>query len=111
MFTNVRYAWIPVAIVYFILLGQGVHQRFYSAPMGSGSYEAGSVLSFVSSTSSQLTQGCVLVGGALGWALFASDYNVNMPEDTKSWKVLVYVFTGLTVPTVLIMCLGAAFGA
>jgi purine-cytosine permease-like protein len=34
-----------------------------------------------------------------------------MPETTKSWKVAAYTFTGLTVPTILIMCLGAAFGS
>ena len=52
-----------------------------------------------------------MVGGSLGWAPFASDYDVNMPETTKSWKVAAYTFTGLTVPTILIMCLGAAFGS
>jgi len=44
-----RYQWIPVAIVYLILLGEGAHQGFSSAPMGSGSVEAGNVLSFVHS--------------------------------------------------------------
>lgn len=34
-----------------------------------------------------------------------------MPVTTKSWKVVVYTTTGLTTPTVLIMCLGAAYGA
>lgn len=34
-----------------------------------------------------------------------------MPETTKSWKVFGYTFVGLTVPTILIMCLGAAFGS
>jgi purine-cytosine permease-like protein len=42
-----RYQWIPVSIVFFILLGEGVHQGFTSTPMGSGSVEAGNVLSFV----------------------------------------------------------------
>jgi len=41
-----RYQWIPVVIVYFILLGEGA-KKFSSAPMGSGSVEAGNVLSFV----------------------------------------------------------------
>lgn len=41
-----RYAWIPVMIVYFILLGEGA-KHFASVPMPSGSYEAGNVLSFV----------------------------------------------------------------
>lgn len=44
-----RYEWIPVVIVYLILLGEGAHQGFSSAPMGSGSVEAGNVLSFVES--------------------------------------------------------------
>jgi purine-cytosine permease-like protein len=34
-----------------------------------------------------------------------------MPEDSPSWKVFGYTALGLTVPTVLIMCLGAAFGS
>jgi purine-cytosine permease-like protein len=41
-----RYCWIPVCIVYFILLGEGAH-HFVSAPMPSGPVEAGNVLSFV----------------------------------------------------------------
>lgn len=34
-----------------------------------------------------------------------------MPETIKSWKVFGYTFIGLTAPTILIMCLGAAFGS
>jgi len=41
-----RYQWIPVVIVYFILLGEGA-KHFSSTPMPSGSYEAGNVLTFV----------------------------------------------------------------
>ena len=95
-----RYQWIPIMIVYFILLGEGAH-NFVSVPMPSGSFEAGNVLSF----------GCALTGGALGWAPFASDYDVNMPVNTPSWKVFVYTWLGLVIPVVLIMSLGAAFGA
>jgi len=56
-------------------------------------------------------KGCVLVGGALGWAPFASDYDVNMPEDTNPYAIFGYTFLGLTVPSTLLMCMGAAFGS
>ena len=45
-----RYQRIPVVLVYLILLDEGAHQGFSSAPMASGSVEAGNVLSFVEST-------------------------------------------------------------
>jgi purine-cytosine permease-like protein len=41
-----RYSWIPVCIIYFILLGEGAH-HFVSVPMPSGPVEAGNILSFV----------------------------------------------------------------
>jgi len=95
-----RYSAPVIILIWFLLLGVGA-PNFSSIPMPSGAYEAGNVLSF----------GCALVGGSLGWATFASDYNVNMPEETNTWKVAVYVWIGLTVPTVLIDCLGVAFGS
>ena len=60
--------------------------------------EAASVLSFGSS----------IVGFALGWASLASDYTVNVPESTPSWRLFLYTYAGLNLPLILVESLGAA---
>jgi len=95
-----RYQWIPLLVGWLVLIGEGA-KHFTATPMPSGTAEAGNVLTF----------GCVIVGGGLGWAPFAADYAVNLPEETPSWKVFIYTFLGLTVPTVLIDILGIAAGS
>lgn len=65
---------------------------------GSGSLEAGNILSF----------GAAIVGFGLGWASLAADYNVHLPEDVSGWKVFWLTYAGLNLPCILIECLGAA---
>ncbi|KIK56240.1 hypothetical protein GYMLUDRAFT_47260 [Collybiopsis luxurians FD-317 M1] len=92
-----QYSWVPVAIIFFIYLGQIA--RFTESDFGnSGSVEAGNVLSF----------GATVAGYSLGWATYAADYTVRMPEDMSSYKIFFSTYLGLNVPLILVQCLGAA---
>ncbi|ORY29635.1 permease for cytosine/purines, uracil, thiamine, allantoin-domain-containing protein [Naematelia encephala] len=93
-------AWIPTAITFFVLLGVSA-KHLTSLPMPVGQAEAASVLSF----------GGIIFSFVVGWVSLASDYNVYMPADAKSWKVFMWTYIGITVPCVLIMWLGAAIAA
>ena len=67
-----RYSWIPVAIVFFIVLGLAA-PYFDSGGWGDApsNVTAASVLSF----------GSAIVGFGLGWSSLAADYTVNFPEE------------------------------
>jgi NCS1 nucleoside transporter family len=92
-----QYSWIPVIIIFFIYLGQIA--RFTESDFGgSGSVEAGNVLSF----------GATVAGFALGWTSLAADYTVRMPENMSSYKIFFWTYLGLNTPLILVECLGAA---
>ena len=93
------YSWIPTAITFLVMLGVSA-KHLISLPMPVGQAEAASVLSF----------GGAIFGFTIGWSSLASDYNVYMPHDAKSWKVFAWTYLGLILPTVLVMWLGAAVG-
>jgi len=93
-----RWAGIPQAIIFFILLGLSAHKMTIGPWGGTGALEASSVLSF----------GATIVGSALGWASFAADYTVNMPKETSSTKLFWYTYVGLNVPQIFCEILGAA---
>ncbi|KAJ4481921.1 permease for cytosine/purines, uracil, thiamine, allantoin-domain-containing protein [Lentinula aciculospora] len=92
-----QYAWVPVAIIFTIYLGQIA--RFTESDFGgSGTVEAGDVISF----------GATVAGFALGWTSLAADYTVRMPEDMSSVKIFFWTYFGLNVPLILVETLGAA---
>ncbi|KAK5201203.1 Purine-cytosine permease fcy21 [Cryomyces antarcticus] len=64
------WSWIPTFIVFLIILGVFAHSgAFVNIPMGVGTSEMGSVLSF----------GSVIYGFATGWTSYAADYTVYQP--------------------------------
>src|SRR5438552_11184410 len=94
-----RYAWIPMAVIFAIML-------FVAAPHFSiiptpafGAAEIASLLSF----------GGAVYGFATGWSSYAADYNVNQPEETPASRVFWLTFLGIFVPCVLLETLGMAF--
>ncbi|TFK50367.1 hypothetical protein OE88DRAFT_1631216 [Heliocybe sulcata] len=94
-----RYSWIPPAIIFFIMLGTCLTYVPQGPWGGNGALEAGSVLSF----------GAAVVGYGLGWGSYASDYTVNLPEDTSAWRIFIATYLGLNVPLILVESLGAAY--
>ena len=58
------WSWIPMFIIFLIVLGEFAHSgAFYNIPMGVGSSEIGSILSFAAT----------IFGYATGWTSYAAD--------------------------------------
>src|SRR6266568_4364245 len=91
-----RYAWIPMAIMFAIILVIAApHFRAIPA-QNSGLAEVAAFITF----------GGAIYGFATGWSSYAADYNVNQPEETSSSRVFWLTFLGIFVPCVLLETLG-----
>src|SRR5215470_12169432 len=72
-----RYAWIPMAIIFVILLIVAApHMSIIPTPAFNAA-EIASLISF----------GGAVYGFATGWSSYAADYNVNQPENTSPSRV------------------------
>src|SRR6266568_68589 len=69
-----RWAWIPMAVIFAIMLIVAAPHFSIVATPAFGAAEIAGLLSF----------GGAVYGFATGWASYAADYNVNQPEDTPS---------------------------
>lgn len=93
------WSWIPTFIVFLIVLGCFAHSGdFVNIPMGVGTSELGSVLSF----------GSVVYGFATGWTSYAADYTVYQPSTQSRKKIFLAVFIGLMIPLLFTEMLGIA---
>src|SRR6266567_4591680 len=93
-----RYAWIPMAVIFFILLGvAGPHLSIVPTPPLS----IAEVASFVSF-------GGAVYGFATGWSSYAADYNVKQPEETPASRVFLLTFLGVVIPCIVLEILGMA---
>jgi len=95
-----RYCWIPQVIIFIFLAGYGAkHFDAGALPMGSGSAEAASVMSFIA----------VIYGFVGGWAQSAADYNVRMPVTTSMPKLILSIWAGNFFGCAIPEILGAAY--
>jgi purine-cytosine permease-like protein len=93
------WSWIPTTIVFIIVLGVFAHSGdFVNIPMGFGTSELGSVLSF----------GSVVYGFATGWTSYAADYTVYQPSTQSRTKIFFAVWIGLIIPLLFTEMLGIA---
>ena len=93
------WSWIPCFIIFLIVLGEFARSgAFVNIPMGSGSSEAGSVLSFSSA----------VFGFATGWTSYAADYTVYQPAHVSRVKVFLWTWAGLIFPLCFTEMLGLA---
>ena len=93
-----RYAWIPMAVIFFILLGvAGPHLSIVPTPP----LNIAEVASFVSF-------GGAVYGFATGWSSYAADYNVKQPEETPASRVFLLTFLGVVIPCIVLEILGMA---
>jgi NCS1 nucleoside transporter family len=93
-----RYAWIPAAIIFFILTIVAAPKVVIIPTPALNIAEIASFISF----------GGAVFGFATGWSSYASDYSVNQPEDTPVSQVFWYTFLGVTVPCILLEIFGMA---
>src|SRR3989441_3675405 len=95
-----RYAWIPMAILFAIMLIVAApHFSIVASSNTTAAAEIAALLSF----------GGAVYGFATGWSSYAADYNVNQPEDTRPSRVFWLTFLGIFIPCVLLETLGMAF--
>ncbi|KAK7754961.1 Purine-cytosine permease fcy21 [Diatrype stigma] len=105
-----RFAWIPVFIIFLVVLGVFVHSGDFDGGAGamasdgdnttatSKKEKAGAVLSFATA----------VFGSATGWCSLAADYTVYLRADTPGWPVFLWTFAGLILPLCFAQLLGAA---
>jgi NCS1 nucleoside transporter family len=93
-----RWAWIPMAIIFaIILVASAPHFKMIPTP-AFGVAEIASFISF----------GGAIYGFATGWSSYAADYNVNQPENTSTSRVFWLTFLGVLIPCVLLEVFGVA---
>ena len=93
------WSWIPTFIVFLAVLGVFAHSGdFRSLPMGTGTSELGSVLSF----------GSVVFGFGTGYTSFSADYTVYQPGNRPSWRVFLATWLGIYPTLLFTELLGAA---
>ncbi|KAM7206790.1 purine-cytosine permease [Rhypophila sp. PSN 637] len=95
-----RYAWIPIFIIFLIVLGQFAHSGEFDTllPLRTGTASAGSVLSFAGA----------IYGFGSGWCVVAADYTVYQPVSRSGVSVFFWTFSGLIFPLLFAQLLGAA---
>ncbi|EXJ86686.1 hypothetical protein A1O3_03639 [Capronia epimyces CBS 606.96] len=93
-----RFAWIPALIAIVITVGCGGHLLKMQAPTDPAK------------ASTVLTYGCVVTGFLMSWATMVSDFCVYIHPSTSKIRIFSYTYFGLLIPTVPLMCLGAAIG-
>lgn len=93
------WSWIPVFIIFLIIIGEFARTGdFVNIPMGVGTSELGSVLSY----------GSVVYGFATGWTSYAADYTVYQPVNQSRTKVFFATWIGLIFPLLFCEMLGVA---
>jgi NCS1 nucleoside transporter family len=93
-----RYAWIPMALIFAIMLVIAGPKISIVAPQASGIAEIAALISF----------GGAVYGFATGWSSYAADYNVNQPQNTSVGRVFWLTFLGVALPCVLLEVFGLA---
>jgi purine-cytosine permease-like protein len=93
-----RYAWIPMAIIFFVLLAvAGPHISIIPTPP----LNIAEIASFVSF-------GGAVYGFSTGWSSYAADYNVKQPEGTPPGRIFLLTFLGVVIPCTVLEILGMA---
>lgn len=93
-----KYAWLPVLIAIVIATGCG------------GKHLANQVAVAEPETSTILSFGGLIASFMIPWSALASDFATYMPSTTSSRRVFLYTYSGLVVPSVTLLILGAAIG-
>jgi NCS1 nucleoside transporter family len=93
-----RYAWMPMAVIFFILL---ITTAPHTSLVPTPALNIAEIASFVSF-------GGAVYGFATGWSSYAADYNVNQPEETPARRMFWLTFLGVAIPCTVLEILGMA---
>ncbi|KAL9084883.1 MAG: hypothetical protein Q9165_007836 [Trypethelium subeluteriae] len=93
-----KYWWMLTLVLMLVLLGQIVpYVDAGIIPQGdSGLSLAGNFLTILA----------INFSNSSGWCSIASDYYVNYPSKTPSWKIFALTFWGIVIPTTLVTVTG-----
>ncbi|VDC07411.1 unnamed protein product [Peniophora sp. CBMAI 1063] len=90
-----RLSWLPMLVV--LCVATGVSRHEFVNPPSEPATSTG-VLGFIATAA----------GFTLTYSPFAADYTAYMNPRVQSWRIFIYAWAGLTLPIVLVQCLGAA---
>lgn len=93
------YSWVVTAVSIIIAVGCG--GKHFNVPVETEPATASMILTF----------GCLIAGFMLPFAGIMSDFAVYYSPNAPTKRMFWYVYIGQTVPTILLMILGAAIGA
>ena len=93
-----KWACIPALIALIIAAGCGGKSLSHQVEVAPAT--APTILSF----------GGLVASFMLPWAALASDFSTYMHPKAPSLRIALYTYTGLSLPTILLMTLGAAMG-
>lgn len=97
--TYEKWSWIVNAACFIaVICRMAMSGNFTWGTTKGGETTAGNVLSF----------GGAIFGFASGWTTYASDYTVYQPRDANALKIFFAILTGLMLPLVFTLILGAA---
>ncbi|KAJ7634710.1 permease for cytosine/purines, uracil, thiamine, allantoin-domain-containing protein [Roridomyces roridus] len=94
-----RVAWIPVVIIFLIVVGLGGKDFRHIPPAEPAT--APTIMSF----------SAVIAGFVLTWSPLASDFSCYMLPNAPSKRIFWYSYLGLVLPTIALQCFGALIGA
>ncbi|KAI0393808.1 permease for cytosine/purines, uracil, thiamine, allantoin-domain-containing protein [Xylariaceae sp. FL0594] len=98
--TYERWAWIPGLLAVVITAGCAGKGLASQSQESSSTNTVAGVFSF----------GMVIASYMIPYAAMASDFTTYLSPSFPSWKLFLYGFAGLTLPSIPLMVLGAAIG-
>ena len=101
--TYEKYSWIGTFILMCVLIGQAAPHIRPDLPGLDGNGGLGFAGSF-------LTIMAINFSNASGWCSISSDYMVNFPASTPSWKVFTLTYWGIVIPTSWSIVIGSCLG-
>jgi NCS1 nucleoside transporter family len=91
-----RYAWIPLAVVFIIIAATAApHMTATATPAIKMAWFA-----------SWVSYGGAIVGFAIGWSSYASDYSVYVSKSVPARSIFLWTFIGEFTACVLLQVLG-----
>ncbi|KAI9510186.1 permease for cytosine/purines, uracil, thiamine, allantoin-domain-containing protein [Russula earlei] len=88
-------AWVPVVLVFIVATGVS-SKDFVDRPAAPAT--VAQILNF----------GATVTGFIAAWSAISSDYTVYFHPRVSSWRIFIYTYLGISLPTITLQCLGAA---
>ncbi|KAF8480409.1 NCS cytosine-purine permease, partial [Russula ochroleuca] len=87
--------WVPLLLVFVVAAGVS-GKDFVNTPTAPAT------------VAQYFSFGATIAGNMITWAALSSDYTAYFHPRVSSWRMFVYSYLGLNIPTITLQCLGAA---